>query len=375
MNIEKIGPLPPEKGKQKISESGEPDSEAFKEMMKIGKTKEPELDEKGKRKLFKTEEEEEEPEEPTHTDIYYYKQQAEKPLSTDMEEGPSIGKSKSIPTSPEVYSEMDKKKLDPEKEKEMIYLLDKEMKKVKKEEISSLAKSVKEKKKIEEEKLSKEIYKEIKEKEKTTKETLLSEKGKAIKEAEFHPKKVKEKKVESSAEKSEKKKIALPKEEKKTEKSHDDRRTEISSPYQTLDLTTTAQAQAEIITEKIAPNLNPEIIPIIEHMVGAMIQFKNKDISETHIILNNLKFSNSRFYNAKIIFEKYAIAPDSYNIRLTGSEEAVTVFNENIEGLYKKLTEADLDFKIGQLSAEYERPLFKRKAPIGDSEGEPKSKG
>ncbi|KPK33648.1 MAG: hypothetical protein AMS24_00250 [Chlamydiae bacterium SM23_39] len=126
------------------------------------------------------------------------------------------------------------------------------------------------------------------------------------------------------------------------------------------------------VTDKISKGeptkLSSEIRPIFEHMVGTILSLKNskKGVFEVQVILNNKKFENSRFYGSKIIIERYNTAPDSFNIKLTGSDEAVTIFRENIEGLYKSFEKADLDFQIGRISCEYERakPLFKRKPSL-----------
>ena len=387
MNIEKIGPLPPEKGKQKISEESEPDSDAFKEMMKIGQTPDVDLDEQSARKFSQPiEEEEEEPasQAPSSSDIYYYKKQTEEAPSNDSEKEinePKM-KGKTSPQSPEFYAETSKKKLSPEL-KNLGYLVDKELKNVKnkhpKEAIFPKTKT-----------LAKET-KETGKKQELAHERVLSEKAKGIKEAEFHAQKIKAEelnkakhleevkkqkpakaeKVKKETKTPEKKEEISPQKEKKLPEKKEETATSL---YQTLQLSEATQARAEAIIAKEPSQLNPEIVPMLEHMIGTLLQFSNKGISETQIILNNKQFENSRFYNSKIIFEKYAIAPNSYNIKLTGSQEAVSIFNENIEGLYKKLAQADLEFEIGQLSAEYERPLFKRKPSIGEFDRDTQSR-
>jgi hypothetical protein len=385
MNVEKIGPLPHEKGKQKVSEKSEPDSEAFKEMMKIGKSREVDLDEQGRRKLAIPHEEEEE--RPSTPDVYYYHDQDKEPSPYEgLEEGKEGEmKGKTSPESPEFYRQLSKKKLSTEKEKEMTRLLDKELKQAK-ESLPSLTEEEKEYAKALAAALEKKGIKIKKEELKRAKERALSEEAEKIKKAPLFAPKEKAEEIKVKEETKIKKAKTLEKEPKakavkekapphKKEEAHLDIKKEaFPSPYQTLDLSPAVQSQAEILSAKIASNLNLEIVPLLEHMIGAMIQFTNKGISTTEIILNNAKFANSRFYNSRITFEKYATAPNSYNIKLTGSQEAVTIFNENIEGLYKNLKAADLDFEIGQLRAEYERPLFRRKAPPGEFDKEPKSR-
>lgn len=127
----------------------------------------------------------------------------------------------------------------------------------------------------------------------------------------------------------------------------------------------------QITTSKKIGNvkLPSELSPIFEHMVGTILtlQREKKGVFEIKIILNNPKFKYSRFYGTTIILERYSTAPDSFNITLKGPNEAVAIFQENIEGLYKAFKKADVDFSIGNISAEYEgyRPLFKRKPATG----------
>jgi hypothetical protein len=127
----------------------------------------------------------------------------------------------------------------------------------------------------------------------------------------------------------------------------------------------------QITTSKKIGNvkLPSELLPVFEHMVGTILtlQKEKKGVFEIQIILNNPKFEHSRFYGARIILERYSTAPDSFNIILKGPNEAVAIFQENIEGLYKAFKKADVDFSIGNISAEYEsyKPLFKRKPAAG----------
>ena len=83
----------------------------------------------------------------------------------------------------------------------------------------------------------------------------------------------------------------------------------------------------------------------------------------TEIVLNSPSYSQSKFYGASIIIERYASAPDSFNIRLTGSNEAVAAFKENIPTLALAFREGHFPFQIGRIEAEYkdEKPLFRRK--------------
>lgn len=113
------------------------------------------------------------------------------------------------------------------------------------------------------------------------------------------------------------------------------------------------------------PYLNPQIVPLFFQMVGAiyMIASPGSGISKTEIQLTAPSFSKSKFFGSTITIEKYATAPDSLNIRLTGNNEAVTVFNQNIESLYAAFQQGNFNFRIGRIDVSYsrEKPLFKRR--------------
>jgi hypothetical protein len=97
-------------------------------------------------------------------------------------------------------------------------------------------------------------------------------------------------------------------------------------------------------------------------------------ITRTEVILNQLAFQKSVFYNSTITIEKYATAPDSFNIRLTGSDTAVKMFNDNIPNLMSSFANAyeqkNIKFRIGRLETSYstERPLIRRKKEAGDKD-------
>lgn len=86
-------------------------------------------------------------------------------------------------------------------------------------------------------------------------------------------------------------------------------------------------------------------------------------ISKTEITLNSPAFARSKFFGAKIELTRYSTAPDSFNIRLTGSQEAVTAFRQNIPQLTAALQKGNFDFRVGRLEAHYsaEKPVFHRK--------------
>ncbi len=119
--------------------------------------------------------------------------------------------------------------------------------------------------------------------------------------------------------------------------------------------------------------LSPDILPLFFQMVGSiMIMTSGGGISRTEVTLNAPGFANSKFYGSTIEIIKYSTAPDSLNIRLTGSNEAVTKFNENIPSLMAAFQGGKFNFRIGRLEASYsgDRPLVRRKGKAKDTDSD-----
>lgn len=126
---------------------------------------------------------------------------------------------------------------------------------------------------------------------------------------------------------------------------------------------------AQSATASVSSYLSPQTSVLFTQMVGTIyVMSATPGVSKTDIVLNSPGFANSKFFGATISIEKYATAPDSFNIRLTGSNEAVKTFNDNLTNLYSAFQNGNFNFRIGRLTAEYsiERPVFRRK---GQGEG------
>lgn len=122
---------------------------------------------------------------------------------------------------------------------------------------------------------------------------------------------------------------------------------------------------AQTVTQQASPYLNPESAALFYQMVGTIYMSlpPGSGINQTVIVLNQAAFANSKFFGATITIEKYATAPDALNIRLTGSNEAVVAFRENIPNLMNAFQNSKVPFKVNRIDAEFapQRPLFHRK--------------
>lgn len=125
------------------------------------------------------------------------------------------------------------------------------------------------------------------------------------------------------------------------------------------------QPMAQTAATQAAPYLRPETLSLFYQMVGTIyvMTASPTGISRTEITLNNPAFADSKFYGATITIEKYASAPDSLNIRLTGSNNAVNAFKENIPSLMNAFQNGNFTFRVNRVDAEYAvvKPYFRRK--------------
>ncbi len=134
-----------------------------------------------------------------------------------------------------------------------------------------------------------------------------------------------------------------------------------SSPSLPADIQPIAQAASM----QAAPYLRPETLSLYYQMVGTIYVMSSPatGVSRTEILLNNPAFADSKFFGSTITIVKYASAPDSFNIRLTGNDEAVTAFKDNIPGLMTAFQNGKFNFRINRVEAEYStiKPVFRRK--------------
>ncbi|NGX56142.1 MAG: hypothetical protein K1060chlam5_00377 [Candidatus Anoxychlamydiales bacterium] len=126
--------------------------------------------------------------------------------------------------------------------------------------------------------------------------------------------------------------------------------------------------KAHALTSPLTPYLHSDISPLFQKMVGTIIHIESSGLTKTEVILDSKAFQNSIFYGSTITLDRYSTAPNSYNIILKGPNQAVSMFNENLEGLYNSFKKGNFSFQVNRLEAEYERPLFKRKEKTGSKD-------
>ncbi|MBI3508983.1 MAG: hypothetical protein HY069_05065 [Chlamydiia bacterium] len=116
----------------------------------------------------------------------------------------------------------------------------------------------------------------------------------------------------------------------------------------------TAIPSAQAALQQAMAFLNPDTFALFYQMVGTIfVMTWTRGMTKTDILLNSPAFSKSKFYGSTITIEKYATAPDSLNIVLSGTDEAVTAFNQNLPGLMNAFQKGNFKFRIGRLEARY----------------------
>jgi hypothetical protein len=155
------------------------------------------------------------------------------------------------------------------------------------------------------------------------------------------------------------------------EKEGEKKITEITRAF---DYPPSIQSNIASVTQQVSSYLHPTTTALFAQMVGQIYLMTDQGIQRTEIILNNPAFANSIFYGSSITIEKYATAPDSFNIRLSGTEQAVKSFKQNAASLMSAFENGKFAFRINRLDAEFsiERPVFRRRERGDKDKGEKK---
>jgi hypothetical protein len=118
---------------------------------------------------------------------------------------------------------------------------------------------------------------------------------------------------------------------------------------------------AQTATTQASPFLSPEALSIYFQMIGTITaMIKPNGDSHTEFVLNSSSFANSKFFGSTITIDKFATAPHQINIRLTGSQEAVTAFNQNIPSLMNAFQKGNFAFTVNRIDASYEKLVHRK---------------
>lgn len=118
-------------------------------------------------------------------------------------------------------------------------------------------------------------------------------------------------------------------------------------------------------------NLPPQVQELFDRMVGVMTVMNLSGVTETVVTLNTPQFASSVFFGTQIIIQEFSTAPQAFNIQLSGSPQAIALFQNHADDLMAAFQAGKYAFRINRLETGYltDRPLFKRKEKIsGDKQ-------
>jgi hypothetical protein len=124
-------------------------------------------------------------------------------------------------------------------------------------------------------------------------------------------------------------------------------------------------------------NLHPQVMEIFDRMVGVMTVMSMSGMTETVITLNAPQFASSVFFGSQIIIQEFSTAPQSFNIQLNGTPQAVALFQGNANDLVAAFQAGNYNFRVNRLETGHltDRPLFKRKEMGGGKESDTGNQG
>jgi len=119
--------------------------------------------------------------------------------------------------------------------------------------------------------------------------------------------------------------------------------------------------------------LSPEAYELFAKMAGTILIQQYSGITTTTITLN-MEDPESIFNGAQVIFDHYSTAPNSYNLQLVGSAQAVNAFNANMADLVAAFKQSKNAFEVNILSPSLtgKKPLIRRKKGAGGGGGKSK---
>ncbi len=124
-------------------------------------------------------------------------------------------------------------------------------------------------------------------------------------------------------------------------------------------------------TTSLPSYISPQVQNLFAQMVSTILVMQTKEIVSTQVELNTPSFEKSIFKGAIITIDRYSTAPGSFNIRLSGSPEAVQLFEKNISTLQAAFQKGKFSFRVSRLETSLKegRPLVQRKGSSKETGG------
>jgi hypothetical protein len=124
--------------------------------------------------------------------------------------------------------------------------------------------------------------------------------------------------------------------------------------------------------------LDPQVMALYERMMGVIVVMSASDKTETTMTLNAPQFASSVFFGSQIIIQEYSTAPQTFNIQINGSPQAVALFQGNADDLMAAFQYGNQNFKVNRLEMGYlkgERHLVRGKEDLGGGADDQQQRG
>lgn len=112
-------------------------------------------------------------------------------------------------------------------------------------------------------------------------------------------------------------------------------------------------------------NLPPQVMQIFERMVGVMTIMTSSGITETTIHLDAPQFQGSVFFGAQITITEFSTAPKAFNIEFIGSPQGVNLFKGSIEELVAAFQAGNYNFKVHRVDTSLSPREREEKPKVG----------
>ncbi len=123
---------------------------------------------------------------------------------------------------------------------------------------------------------------------------------------------------------------------------------------------------ATLPPESSAPYLRlpPQLLEFFERIVGVLMVASSSGITKTSLTLDAPQFEGSPFFGSEIIITEFSTAPLSYNIEFLGSPQAKNLVQANVEELVAAFQAGQYNFKVNRIDVGLlpSPPVAKRKA-------------
>lgn len=143
-----------------------------------------------------------------------------------------------------------------------------------------------------------------------------------------------------------------------------------TAPSQTNTVAPQFQGSSDASAVAPAPYITrPEAILFCQTVGTIIVNKMTNGISSTQFVLNNPRFANSRFAGATIEVIRHQHAGGELSIRISGSPEAVSAFNQSKDSLMATFqngyNSGEFKFQIARIDVEH-KPVFHRREKGGD---------